>query len=350
MVFPKKPLVSLEDPDTRDYAQKDPRGFLAQYAAGAILDEIQRVPELLSYLQGVIDKNRRPGLFVLTGSQQLGLLEAVSQSLAGRTALLKLLPFDLGELRGYPGMTHDLFQVLYRGSYPAVHEEHHNPTRWYADYVETYVERDVRQVLRVGDLTTFRSFLRLLAGRSAQLLNLSSTAADLGINHNTVKAWISVLETGYLVHRVPPYFANLGKRLVKNPKLHFIDSGLLCYLLGIRHPQEIRQHPLRGSIFESWVVSEILKRRAHSGLEGGMHFYRDQRGLEIDLVIESGSRLTAVEIKSGQTVSTDSFTALEKGGEVLGQRLGRSVLVYGGNARQVRSKCEVVPWLELDSL
>ena len=351
MAFPRKPYVSLEAPDVRAYAHADPRGFLSAHASGAILDEVQRAPELLSYLQGEVDARPAAGRFVLTGSTNLALLHGVPQSLAGRTAMLTLLPLDHHELLGFPDPPRDLFDVLWHGGYPAIFDRQAAPGDWLGSYVATYVERDVRQVLNVTDLLAFHTFLRLCAGRTGQLLNLSALAADAGITHNTARAWLSVLEASYLAFRLPAMHANARKRLVKAPKLHFYDTGLLCYLLGIHDPEQLRRHPLRGPVFESWVVSEIAKARLHRGLPASLSFYRESRGEEIDVVLERGDAVVALEVKSGQTVATDFFPPLARFEASLRQRPGAgdvvTVVAYGGDRSERRDTCRVVPWNSL---
>ena len=351
MAFPGKTYVSLEAPDLRAYAQTDPRGFLATYAAGAILDEVQRVPDLLSYLQGEVDERPTPGRFILTGSANLALLHSVSQSLAGRTAMLTLLPLGHEEILRFPDPPDDLFATLWHGGYPAIFDTHPAPADWLGSYVATYVERDVRQILNVADLLAFQNFLRLCAGRTAQLLNLSALAADAGITHNTARAWLSVLEASYLAFRLPTLHVNVRKRLVKAPKLHFYDTGLLCYLLGILNPDQLRRHPLRGAVFETWVVSEIAKARLHRGLPASLSFYRDRKGEEIDAVLDRGDAMVSVEAKSGQTVATDFFPPLMRFEESVGPPLRRgqvvTVLAYGGDRSEHRDACRVVPWNRL---
>jgi predicted AAA+ superfamily ATPase len=359
MAFPAKPYVSLEPPDVRGFAISDPRGFVAQYADGAVIDEVQRVPGLASYLQVELDAQPTPGRFILTGSANLALLQPVSQSLAGRTALLTLLPLGHEEVlrfpaRGSPAQTDDLFTTLWRGGYPVLFDRQLPPTEWLGAYVATYVERDVRQLLNVVDLLAFQTFLRLCAGRVAQLLNLSALGADAGVTHNTARAWLSVLESSYIACRLPPLHANLRKRLIRTSKLLFYDSGLLCYLLGIREPAQLRHHPLRGAVFETWVISEILKARAHRGLPAQTWFYRDRKGEKIDLVIDSGDGLTLVEVKSGQTVPDDAFPALTRAAAsvvlAVPGRLVRRVLVYGGDTRAKRNDTELVPWHQLHTI
>lgn len=350
--FPSKAYVSLEAPDVRTYALEDPRGFLTDYREGAVLDEVQRAPQLLSYLQAEVDARPARGRFILTGSANLGLLASVSQSLAGRTALLNLLPLSLDEIRLFRAKSDDLLEVLWRGSYPAVFDRKLAPQDWYASYVSTYLERDVRLILNVGDLAAFQTFLRLCAGRTAQLLNLSALGADCGVTHNTVKSWISVLEASFVAYRLAPFHSTLRKRLVKTPKLHFYDAGLVCYLLGIGNSSQLRDHPLRGAIFETWVASEILKARVHRGLPPALTYFRDRKGTEVDLILERDRDRVAIETKSGKTVAGDYFGSLEAFTRLLGTDRSRPslqpVVVYGGNERQQRSGALVLPWSMVD--
>jgi predicted AAA+ superfamily ATPase len=352
-VFPDKRYVSLEAPDVQDFARRDPRGFLAQYPDGAVLDEVHRVPDLLSYLQTIVDERPVAGGFILTGSANFALLQSLGQSLAGRTALLELLPLTLEEVRRFADPPHDLLELLWRGSYPAMYDRGLEPGDWYPSYVATYVERDVRTILNVGDLVAFQTFLRLCAGRVGQIVNLSSLGADAGVTHATAKSWLSVLEAGYVAWRLPPFHANVSKRLIKTPKLHFVDSGLACYLLGIRSPDQLRDHPLRGFVFETWVVSEILKSRTHRGLSPSLSFFRDRKGAEVDAVVELGRTLLAVETKSGQTVAGDFFTGLNIFESLVAttshlRREVRGFVVYAGAEAQRRSTVTVVPWSQLD--
>ncbi|MCG8556991.1 MAG: ATP-binding protein [Proteobacteria bacterium] len=344
--FGSKPYASLEDPDTRRFAMEDPRAFLAQYPDGAVIDEIQRAPDLASYLQRIVDDRRAPGLFILTGSQHFGVMNTVSQSLAGRSAMLTLLPLSHDEVRRFDNPPRNLFEALVTGGYPAILDRRLPVGDWLSAYTRTYVERDVRQLTNVTDLMAFQTFVRLCAGRTAQLNNLSALAADTGITHNTAKAWLSVLEASYLVHRLPPLHRNLGKRLVKTPKLHFYDSGLACYLLGIRSSDELVHHPLRGALFESWVVSEVVKAHVHSGVEPRLAFYRDSKRREVDLIVKRGRTLLALEIKSGQTIAPDFFTTLHAFAKLL-EAAGTDVslvLAYGGDTEQRRSNTRVLPW------
>lgn len=352
-LFPHKSYVSFEAPDSRAYAETDPRGLLAEHGAGAVLDEIQRVPDLLSYLQVEVDRDPRPGRFILTGSAHFSLLEGVTQSLAGRTALVHLLPLSLPELRQFSEAPGDLFSTLWSGGYPAIFDRAIPPTEWFASYIATYVERDVRQVLNVGDLSAFQTFLRLCAGRSGQLLNLSQLGAECGVSHNTAKSWLSVLETGFIAFRLRPFFTNLGVREVKTPKLYFYDAGLVCALLGIRSPVELVHHPLRGPIFEGWAITEVLKARFASLVTGGVFFYRDRKGVEADLVVERGPTLVLAEIKSGRTLAPETFLALDRAEANLTGRAERSalemVVVYGGEDQQRRSRATALPWPQIHS-
>lgn len=349
--FPDKPFVSLEPLDNRRFASDDPRGFLREYAEGAVLDEVQRVPELFSYLQAEVDERPRPGRFILTGSQHFGLTEAITQSLAGRIAILHLLPPSLDELARFGAPPTDLWQLIWAGAYPRIYDRGLDAGRWLADYTATYLQRDVRQVLNVTDLEAFATFLELAAGRTASELNLSRLGGDAGITHPTVRAWLSVLEASFLCLRLPAWQRSRRKQAVKAPKLHFLDSGLACHLLGITDPGQLRRHPLRGALFESWVVSEIYKWRLHRGLPARMFHYRESRGLEVDLLLADGERLLAVEAKSGATIAGDFLTSLTRfAAEVEEQQPHLDYqprLVYGGDTTQRRSQALVIPWQAL---
>ena len=354
MTYPDKPYVSLEAIDIRDFAHSDPRGFLAEYADGAIIDEIQHVPELLTYLQSDIDGRPDPGRFILTGSQHFGLSQSIAQSLAGRCGILVLLPPSLEELSAFPSAPADLFPLLWQGAYPRIYDRGIAASQWLADYTATYVQRDVRQFINVGDLQAFSGFLKLCAGRTAQEINLSKLGSDSGVSHNTARSWLSVMETSYIIHRLPAWHPNIRKQVVKTPKLHFFDSGLVCYLLGIREPEQLRLHPLRGAIFESWVVSEIYKSFVHSGLQPNLFHYREARGPEIDLLIERGEKLEIVEIKSGATINSDFFKNLKRFSDRMKgagkKRPLRSHVVYGGEDSQQRSDAQVLSWHHIQRL
>jgi len=350
--WPDKPYVSLATRDRRAYVNEDPRGFLHEHRAGVIIDEVQHAPDLLGYLQEEVDERPDPGRFVLTGSQSLALGSAVSQSLAGRTAVHHLLPPSLAALRRFPDAPTELFDVLWAGAFPRIHDRGLRPDRWLPDYVTTYIERDVRQILGVRDLEAFATLLRLMAGRSAQEVNLSALGGDAGLTHKTVRAWMSVLEASFLATRLAPWHTTVRKQLIKAPKLHFLDTGLVCHLLGIETAQQLRHHPLRGPIFESWVAAELLKQAHHSGRRPRLFHYRDARRLEVDLVQEGPDRITLVACKSGATVHSESWASLHRLKEALRRRPGAPpvdcVVVYGGDAQQARSDVTVLPWSALD--
>ena len=345
-VFPEHPYRSLEMPDERAFAQEDPRGFLAQFPDGALLDEVQRVPDLLSYLQGIIDDDPVPGRWILTGSQNFTLLESVSQSLAGRTAMHQLLPLSWDETRRFPKRPDALYEAIFTGGYPHIFDRSVNPSDWLRSYVATYIERDVRTIKNVGDLTTFQRFVELCAGRTAQLLNFASLADDCGISQPTAKSWFGILEASFIAFHLPPFSASLRKRLVRMPKLHFYDTGLTCWLLGIREPEQLRTHPLRGALFETWVVSEVVKHRTHRNRNGGISFYRDRHGAELDLVVDDPDVLTLVEAKSAATPRSDLLRSARRIRAGLGGLRPRSDLValYGGEELQRRSDSRLLPW------
>jgi predicted AAA+ superfamily ATPase len=348
-LFSDKPYVTLEDPDTRRFATEDPRGFLMQFAQGAILDEIQRAPELTSYLQGMVDADPKPGRFVLTGSHQFELMSQVSQSLAGRTAVLRLLPFTLAEvhrLRGGMAST-DLAQTLLTGFYPRIHDQSLDPSQALADYFATYVQRDLRQLAAVQDLQRFERFVRLCAGRTGQLLNLSSLGNDAGVTHSTARAWIDLLQSSYIVHLLPPWFANTGKRLVKASKLYFHDVGLACWLLGLRSAAQVVRDPLWGSLFENFVIMEAMKDRLNAGATAEMYFYRDSEGNEVDLLIPVGTKMHAIEIKAGATINPDYFKGLKTFAAHQPAVFASGCVVFGGADGQSRSDWPVHAWHQL---
>ena len=346
--FPNLEYVNLEAPDQRDFAESDPRGFLSQLGERAIIDEVQHVPALLSYLQVLADERGRNGLFVLTGSEQFRLSDAISQSLAGRTALLRLLPFSLTERRRI-GASGAIDDIIYSGFYPRILDQGLDPRQALGDYVETYVERDVRRLGEIRNLSSFRRFVRLCAGRVGQLVNLSSLSSDAGVSHTTVREWLTVLEASYIVFQLRPYHANIRKRLVKSPKLYFYDVGLASYLIGIETAQQVTTHPLRGGLFENMVVVEALKHRFNRGREANLSFFRDSRGLECDLFYETGHGIHAIEIKSGATIASDYFTSLNRVAELI-PGISAKTVVYGGTTRQSRTNGEALPAAKLSAV
>ena len=349
-LFPELRYASLEDLDVQVFAKEDPRGFLRAYSAGAILDEAQRVPELFSYLQGVVDETNQPGQFLLTGSQNFLLHAKVSQSLAGRVYLARLLPLSLEELRLTEYAFEEYEEALYRGFYPRIYDAQLAPVDWYPSYVQTYIERDVRQIKNITDLSTFQRFLKMCAGRIGQLLNLSALALECGITHNTAKAWLSVLEASFIVFLVMPFHKNFNKRLVKMPKLYFYDTGLACSLLGIEDVQQLVLHHQKGALFECMIVSELYKYRYHRGAMPNCYFWRDKVGHEIDCIIESGASVAAVEVKAGKTVVPDFFKELNYWHKLAGAETHAAYVIYGGDQAQQRRAGKVLSWQQADQV
>jgi uncharacterized protein len=352
--FPHLPYANLEDANTREFAQTDPRGFLAQFPKGAILDEVQRLPDILSSVQVVVDEWRFGLLageagadkrkFILTGSQQMDLMDSVRQSLAGRTAVLRLLPLSMLELRA-AGLPHSTTRLMHAGGYPAVHAQRIAPADFFNDYFETYIQRDLRELVALRNVAEFRRMVRLCAGRVGQIINYNSLANDVGVSQHTIASWIGLLEMGYVVFLLPPWFENLGKRLIKSPKLYFYDTGLAAWLMGVNTPGQLESHPLRGHLFENLVVTEFAKYFENQGERARLHFWRDSNGLEVDLVVENGleaGRLGLVEIKSSQTYHSDFSKSLRQVGKLMGNRVERQMVVYGGTEQYVRDGVEVV--------
>ncbi len=329
-VFPKKAYVNLEDPDVRTFAEEDPRSFLEKYPEGAILDEIQRVPLLLSYIQTIVDESNEKGLFILTGSHQLELHQAITQSLAGRTALLTLLPMSLDELQAN-GIDLSLDEALLKGGYPRIHKDHLDPTKAYRNYFQTYVERDLRQLINVKDLTQFENFIRICAGRVGQIIKLEEIGGEIGISSHTVKHWLSILEASFIIFRLQPYFENFGKRMIKSPKLFFFDVGLATYLLGIENLSQVARDPLRGHLVENLVLVELLKQRLNHGLDPQMYYYRDVQKNEIDILFKEGNLLIPIEIKSSKTYTSDFLKKLHFFQKIAGKRAPKSFLIYAGD-------------------
>jgi len=340
LVFPDKPYVSLETPDERMRALRDPRQFLSRFPDGCILDEIQRAPELFSYLQGILDANKKPGQFILTGSQQFGMMAQISQTLAGRIGILKLLPFSSSELTP----KNDLNTTLWKGGYPPIFDPGIDPVYWYDAYISTYVERDVRQILQVQDINLFQRFLALCAGNIGQLFNASRIGSDCGLNHGTVSKWLSVLEASYVAFRLQPHHLNFRKRLVKTPKIYFYDVGLAIRLLGIETAEQLHTHPFRGSLFENWVIVEMLKKRYNRGLRNNLSFWRNNTGQEIDLLAETAGKLTPIEIKSGQTFASDWLNGMHKWLLLAGEHVSNPTLFYGGEQNWKEGDTHIRSW------
>ncbi|MCF7973037.1 MAG: ATP-binding protein [Phycisphaerae bacterium] len=350
--------VSLEDPDLRAEAITDPRGFLEHLSSHVIIDEAQQAPDLFSYIQGIVDRTGQAGQFVLSGSQNFLLMEKISQSLAGRCAILHLMPFSLPELLAQkamnpdqpgctgpkPAMCPNLYDMLTTGFYPPIHDRKLSPPDWLANYYMSYIERDVRQITNVGDIEAFNRFVRLCAGRHGQILNMSSLAGDSGVSTVTVKRWLSILDTSFIIKLLRPHHKNFNKRLIKSPKLYFLDSGLLCYLLRIRNSEELQFHAMRGAIFEGWVISELYKNTLHQGLIPDLYYWRDSNGHEIDLLVDHGSQLIPIEIKSGQTLNSEFFRNLHYFQRLTGPTDTQPILVYGGDRASQYQGVNVIPW------
>ena len=339
--FPKKPYVNMEDPENRSLALLDPKSFMAAYPEGAIFDEVQRTPHLLSYIQVQVDERNQNGLFILTGSHQAELHSAVSQSLAGRTALLRLLPLSLQEMR-QANITSSLQEIILKGGYPKIYKENLPIANAYSSYFQTYVERDVRQILQIKDVVQFERCIKLIAGRVGQLVNYSSLAADVGVSAVTIKEWVAVLEATYVLTRLEPYFENFGKRVIKSPKLYFTDTGLACYLLGIDSEEQLIKDPLYGNLFENWVIIELMKTRYNQGVDPRLYFYRDVSGKEVDLLFQKGSRLMPIEIKSSKTFSPALIEGLKYFHEQAPEKALEGALIYGGTQTQNLGKFQLL--------
>jgi predicted AAA+ superfamily ATPase len=327
-IFPDKKYVTLENLQERNFAIDDPLQFLAQFPEGAILDEVQRAPELFSYLQQVLDEKPQKGLFILSGSNNFLLLESISQSLAGRVGYLDLLPFCLAEVGRCPSPAQSLNDLMFAGGYPAIAFEKVTPQLWFPSYVRTYIERDVRQIKNISDLTLFQRLLYLCAGRIGQQINLSSLANDAGLDYKTVQSWLTIMQASYIVFQLPPYYKNFNKRIVKTSKLYFYDTGLACYLLGITRADQLQTHPLKGPLFENFIISELLKNRNNVGARNNLFYFRDSAGNEIDVLIDNGASQIPIEIKAGETINQDFFKGLKYWSKLTGQQDG--LLMYAG--------------------
>ena len=348
-LFPEKRYVNLEDPDTRMLALNDPRSFLSNFPDGAIIDEIQRVPDITSYLQTIVDGKRNNSMFVLTGSQQFEISQSISQSLAGRSAVIKLLPLSLKELQNsFPQV--DLDNLLLQGFYPGRYANDIPPHIFYRSYLETYVERDLRQLSQIENLPIFEKFMRLLAGRVGQLLNFSSLANDLGVSHTTIKKWVNLLEAGDVVCMLQPFYRNIGKRLIKMPKIYFYDTGLAAYLLGVENAQQLKLHPLRGNIFENFVIVEFLKSRYNQAKSSNIFFYRDRTGNEVDIVAENPLSLMPVEVKSAETITKDFVKGIKHFKNLFKDESANGVVIYAGNESSYSyGEYSYISWKDLPS-
>jgi uncharacterized protein len=345
MAFPRKPYISLENPDERNLAMNDPRGFLSRFPKGAILDEVQRAPELFSYLQQIMDENKAKGQFILTGSNNFSLLENISQTLAGRVGYLELLPFALSETEK-TGAAPKLDESIFKGSYPAIIYENANPRLWFPSYIRTYVERDVRQIKNISSLTLFQRLLYLCAGRIGQQLNLSNMANDVGLDYKTIQSWLTILQGSYIIFLLPPYYNNFNKRIIKSPKLYFYDTGLASYLLGISDEKQLFNHPFKGPLFENYVILEMLKNRYNKGNRSNLYYFRDSTGNEIDIIVDEGNKLIPIELKAGETISGDYFKNLHYWEALTGKKGG--LVLYTGKESKIRQHNFVVEnWIKV---
>ena len=356
--FPEYKYISLEDLDHLEFSKEDPKSFLETYNSHVIFDEIQQAPHLFSYIQTVVDEQKINGRFILSGSQQFLLNEKISQSLAGRTSLFTLLPFSTSELisrvpqtiwfdktiQNFKKPKQKLNEILFNGMYPRLHDQNIPANKFYRDYVNTYVTKDVRTLLNIGDLRQFQVFLRLVAARCGQRVNLTSLGNDAGIDHTTVKRWLSVLEASYIIHLISPYYNNFNKRLVKSPKIYFIDTGLLCYLLRIKTPTDLYYNALFGGIFESFVFSEIYKAFAHADEESPLYFWQDKTGNEVDLLIDQGETAMPIEIKASQTIKANFLKNINYWLNLKNNKQKNGYLIYGGSEWQKRNNIDVIPW------
>lgn len=348
--FPDYEYVSLEDPDQRRYAQEDPRGFLSRYRQKVIIDEAQKVPLLFSYIQGIVDEDRIPGQFILSGSQNFLLHKNITQSLAGRVAVLRLLPFDFQELQASARLESSWENVVFRGFYPRVYDRAISPQVFYNNYIETYVERDVKEIVNIRNVNLFRTFVRLCAGRIGQVLNLSSLANDCGISHSTVSEWLSLLEGSYILFTLAPYYRNFNKRLIKSPKLYFYDTGLAASLLDIQDDSQIHTHYLKGGLFENLIIAELVKKAYHKAGKPRLYFWRDSNGNEIDCLISKGQRVDLLEFKAGQTVNRSYFKGFTYFRNFAAEVIQKQYLIYGGKENQPGTETQVLSWRNLDRM
>ncbi len=344
--FDKKTYVSFENPDVLERVTDDPRGFLKSHVKGAIFDEVQRCPGILSYLQQVVDEDPVPGRFILTGSQQFDLMSGITQTLAGRVGTLELLPFSYNEWN-VDAAENDLDSVMFQGLYPPVHDRGLDPLLWYPNYTRTYIERDVRKLTNVQNLAAFQRFVRLCAGRIGNLVNYSDLASDCGITHNTAKSWMAVLQASYLVFLLQPHHKNFNKRIIKTPKLYFYDTGLACWLLSIQSAEQLNSHAMRGHLFESWIISELVKKRFNRGLPANLYFWQDRAKIEVD-VIREDALLHPIEIKSGSTFRTEFLKGLNRWLSLAGDSSGTPCLIYGGTDSFTHKNTRVLPWYRVE--
>ena len=346
-MFPDFRYVSLENPDNRAFAENDPNGFLQLYDQKVILDEVQRVPALLSYIQTIVDSNNMMGQFILSGSQNFNLMKSITQSLAGRVALFKLLPFDMMELKSAGLLPSDYEQLIIKGSYPALYDRSIPFASFYANYIETYIQRDVTELLSIRDFGLFRTFLKLCAARIGQQLNIANLSSETGVSVPTLRSWISILESSYIMYQLPPFFKNFNKRLVKSPKLYFYDTGLASFLLGIRNEKTLLESEFKGALFENMIITEYVKQNYHNNLYHDFYYWRDSNGHEVDLLVSNDTAYDAIEIKSTKTILPKQFAGLDFLANIGGDAIRRKILVYGGDSSQKRTHYQIWAWSDI---
>lgn len=345
-VFTDLPYVSLEDIDVRNNALLDPKAFLGNFPKGAVLDEIQRTPELFSYIQGIVD-DKHDVQFVITGSQNFQLLQGITQSLAGRTMLLKLLPFSLSEL-GKAGIEFDNYEdVIFKGLYPGIYDRQINPQFFYPSYIGTYIEKDVRQIKNIENLNNFTRFLQLCAGRTGQILNMNSLAVDAGISTNTAKSWLSVLEASYIIYFLQPFYKNFNKRIVKSPKVYFYDTGLVCSLIGIENELQVKNYHSKGALFENLMINEFMKNRLNNGVTPRLYFWQNKTKQEVDLIVEQGGDLNAYEIKSSMTMNKQHFSNLKYWQNLSRESTDKLNVIFGGDTNYKTADGNYISWKNL---
>ncbi len=344
LVFPNKPYISLENPDVWEFSKTDPRGFLNQFPNGAILDEVQKAPHLFSYLQQILDETKKKGLFILTGSNNFLLQENISQSLAGRIGYMQLLPLSLAEINSYKKLPETFAAPAFKGGYPELYAGKVTPLDWYPNYINTYLERDVRQLKNIANMGLFLRFLRLCAGRTGQILNMTSLGNDAGVDAKTINSWLSILQSSFIVYLLKPYYENFNKRVIKSPKLYFYDTGLACSLLGIEKYSQLNSHAAKGALFENMIVTDLLKHRMNKGLPDNLYYWRDKTGNEIDVIMDNAGKLTAIELKAGETINTDYFKGMNYFDSITKGSLNK-IVVFNGKGKQVRSnKTTIISW------
>ena len=345
-VFKGKPYLSLENPETRNFALEDPRGFLESYPKGAILDEVQRAPILFSYLQEILDNSKTKGLFILSGSNNFLLQQSISQTLAGRIGYINLLPFSITELSKAKLLPANDDDLMLKGFYPPIYDQGIPPNDWCPNYIRTYIERDVRQIKNITDLVVFERFIKLLAGRTGQELNSSALAVETGVDVKTIQSWIGILESSFIIYLLKPHYKNFNKTIVKRPKVYFYDTALICSLIGIQNTKQLNTHPTRGFVFESMVITELVKKRTNAGLPINLFYWRDKTGHEIDIIVDNAGKLLPIEIKSGKTISNEFFKNIDYWCNLSGEK--KSILLYSGEQNQKRSTGkEVISWRNL---